>query len=66
MFVCHVVSSNTGSEFEVFTIFHDKDISKSINVSRNTLTYPMHLVDYWTLLNINCSSRNNAIYKWYM
>ncbi len=35
-----MVSSYIGSEFEVFLRFCDIVISKSINVSHNTLTYP--------------------------
>ncbi len=35
-----MVSSYIGSEFEVFIIFCDIVISKSINVSHSILTYP--------------------------
>ena len=37
-----VVSSYIGSEFEVFIMFCDIVISKNINVSHNTLTYPTY------------------------
>ncbi len=39
-----VVSSYIGSEFEVFVMFCDKVISKSINVSHSALTCPNILV----------------------
>ncbi len=41
VYTYQVVSSYIGSEFEVFIMFCDIVISKSINVSHNTLTYPI-------------------------